>query len=69
MINTAFSDTGFSYVLTGTTWTVDFDWFNNAGPDNFSMADRNEKVLRHGGTVDLNTFTVGSVCSQLMLFE
>ncbi|PBK89334.1 hypothetical protein ARMGADRAFT_341065 [Armillaria gallica] len=69
VLNTAFSDTGLSYVLARTTRTVKSDWFNNAGPDNSQSQTAMKKALRHGGKVNLNTYTVGSVCSQLMLFE
>lgn len=58
VLNSAFSDTGLSYVLAGTTRTINSDWFNNAGPDN-SQQTAMKKALRHGGKVDLNIYTVG----------
>ncbi|KAK0438941.1 metalloprotease [Armillaria borealis] len=62
VLNNAFSDTGLSYVLAGTTRTINSDWFHNAGPDN-SQQTAMKKALRHGGKVDLNIYTVGFTSS------
>ncbi|KAK0438980.1 hypothetical protein EV421DRAFT_1713855, partial [Armillaria borealis] len=48
VLNSAFSDTGLSYVLAVTTRTVNSDWFNNAGPDNSQWQTAMKKALRHG---------------------
>ncbi len=66
VLNSAFSDTDLSYVLAGTTRTINSDWFHNAGPDN-SQQTAMKEALRHGGKEVLNIYTVGSVCFQLTL--
>ncbi|KAK0212074.1 metalloprotease [Desarmillaria ectypa] len=62
VLNRAFSSTGLSYVLAGTTRTVNSDWFDNTGPGN-SQQTAMKKALRQGGKADLNIYTVGFTSS------
>ena len=54
------SGSGISWVLAGTTRTVNADWFNNVGPGNDQQTAM-KKALRMGGASDLNVYTVGLV--------
>ncbi|KAJ7621850.1 metalloprotease [Mycena rosella] len=47
-----------TWVLAGTTRTVNSDWFNNAGPSS-SQQTAMKTALRQGGRADLNVYTVG----------
>lgn len=62
VINTAYSNSavGISWVLAGTTRTINSDWFNNAGPGS-SQQTAMKTALRQGGVKDLNVYTVGFV--------
>ncbi|KAK0447021.1 metalloprotease [Desarmillaria tabescens] len=62
VLNNAFSDTGLSYVLAGTTRTVNSDWFNNTDSGNSQDAAM-KKALRRGSKADLNIYTVGFTSS------
>ncbi|KAG5644583.1 hypothetical protein DXG03_008157 [Asterophora parasitica] len=58
VINKAYASVGISWVLAGTTRTVNADWFNNAAPGT-SQQTALKKALRKGGAADLNVYTVG----------
>lgn len=62
VINTAYgnSKTGISWILAGTTRTINVDWFNNAGPRTPQQTAM-KKALRQGTAKDLNVYTVGFV--------
>jgi hypothetical protein len=62
VINTAYrnSGTGISWVLAGTTRTINADWFNNTGLGS-SQQTAMKNALRQGGVKDLNVYTVGFV--------
>jgi hypothetical protein len=60
VMNSGFSGSSYSFVHTGTTRTVNADWFNNAGPGS-SQQTAMKSALRQGGVKDLNVYTVGSV--------
>ncbi|KAJ7584588.1 metalloprotease [Mycena floridula] len=59
-MNTAYSGTGITWVLAGTTRTINANWFNSAEPDS-SLQTAMKNSLRTGGTADLNVYTVGFV--------
>ncbi|KAJ7692459.1 hypothetical protein B0H17DRAFT_541189 [Mycena rosella] len=59
-MNDAYSGTGITWVLAGTTRTVNAAWFNTAGPDT-SVQTSMKNSLRTGGVADLNVYTVGFV--------
>jgi hypothetical protein len=60
VLNTAFSGCGISWVLGGTTRTVNAQWFNGAGPGSPQQTAM-KSALRQGGVMDLNVYTVGFV--------
>ena len=62
VLNNAYSKShsNISWVLAGTTRTVNADWFNNVGPGNAQQTAMKES-LRQGGASDLNVYTVGLV--------
>lgn len=56
VLNSAYSGTGFSFALKGTTTTNNASWYN--GLDHGSSAERNMKsALRQGDNGDLNIYT------------
>lgn len=57
-MNTAYAAAGISYVLAGTTRTVNADWFNYAAPGT-SQQTAMKKALRQGDGRVLNVYTVG----------
>ncbi|KAJ7657624.1 metalloprotease [Mycena polygramma] len=59
-MNKAYSGTGITWTLGGTTRTVNANWFNTAGPDS-SAQTAMKNALRTGGVADLNVYTVGFV--------
>ncbi|KAF7345959.1 Extracellular metalloprotease 1 [Mycena venus] len=59
-MNKAYAGTGITWVLGGTTRTVNAAWFNTAGPDT-SVQTAMKTALRTGGVADLNVYTVGFV--------
>ncbi|KII95893.1 hypothetical protein PLICRDRAFT_48819 [Plicaturopsis crispa FD-325 SS-3] len=60
VMNDDYSKAGISWVLAGTTRTVNEDWFNSVGPDTDEQTAMKKK-LRKGGKADLNVYTVGFV--------
>ncbi|PFH47619.1 hypothetical protein AMATHDRAFT_67416 [Amanita thiersii Skay4041] len=58
VLNTAYSGSGITWTLGGTTRTINSNWFNSAGPDT-SLQDQMKASLRQGGAADLNVYTVG----------
>ncbi|KAJ7101272.1 metalloprotease [Mycena belliarum] len=60
VMNTAYAGTGITWVLAGTTRTVNADWFNGAGPFDSAQLDM-KTALRTGTAKDLNVYTVGFV--------
>ncbi|KAJ7921094.1 metalloprotease [Mycena leptocephala] len=60
VMNKAYSGSGITWVLGGTTRTVNAAWFNGAGPDS-SLQTAMKNSLRTGGVADLNVYTVGFV--------
>ncbi|GLB43193.1 putative pregnancy-associated plasma protein-A [Lyophyllum shimeji] len=58
VMNQAYASMGYSWVLAGTTRTINADWFNNAGP-NSSQQTAMKNALRQGGVADLNVYSVG----------
>ncbi|KAJ7142851.1 metalloprotease [Mycena epipterygia] len=60
VMNAAYSGSGITWVLGGTTRTVNAAWFNGAGPDS-SLQTAMKSALRTGGVADLNVYTVGFV--------
>ncbi|KAJ6605960.1 metalloprotease [Mycena sp. CBHHK59/15] len=60
VMNAAYSGSGITWVLGGTTRTVNTAWFNGAGP-NSSLQTAMKNALRTGGAADLNVYTVGFV--------
>lgn len=57
-MNTAYASAGISWVLAGTTRTVNSDWFNNAAPGT-SQQTAMKNALRQGDAKVLNVYTVG----------
>ncbi|KAJ7142829.1 hypothetical protein C8R44DRAFT_924514 [Mycena epipterygia] len=60
IMNAAYSGPGITWVLGGTTRTVNAAWFNGAGPDS-SLQTAMKSALRTGGVADLNVYTVDFV--------
>jgi len=60
VINNAYSSTGISWVLAGTTRTINADWFDRVAPNN-NRQTAMKALLRTGGVADLNVYTVGLV--------
>ncbi|KAJ7101271.1 metalloprotease [Mycena belliarum] len=58
VMNTAYAGTGITWILAGTTRTVNAGWFNSAGPSN-SAQTAMKNALRTGTSKDLNVYTVG----------
>ncbi|GLB33509.1 putative metallo-protease [Lyophyllum shimeji] len=58
VMNQGYASMGYSWVLAGTTRTINADWFNNAGP-NTSQQTAMKNALRQGGAADLNVYSVG----------
>jgi hypothetical protein len=58
VMNQDYASTGLSWVLAGTTRTVNSDWFNNAGPSS-SQQTAMKNALRQGGANALNVYSVG----------
>ncbi|RXW11549.1 hypothetical protein EST38_g14306 [Candolleomyces aberdarensis] len=56
-INSAFAQTGLTFVLGGIDRTVNNDWFSNGGPDTYQQTAM-KAALRNGGPADLNLYTV-----------
>lgn len=56
-MNNDYASVGISWVLAGTTRTVNADWFDNAGPDSSQQTDM-KSALRQGGVNDLNVYSV-----------
>ena len=56
--NYAGSSCGFSFILAGTTRTVNSDWFNNAAPGTLQEKAM-KSSLRQGGAAALNVYSVG----------
>lgn len=59
-MNAAYAGFGITWVLAGTTRTVNANWFNLAGPSS-SYQTAMKTALRQGGKADLNVYTVGYV--------
>lgn len=60
VMNRAYANAGITWVLAGTTRTVNSDWFNNAGPGS-SQQTAMKNALRVGDAKVLNVYTVGYV--------
>ncbi|KAJ6570048.1 metalloprotease [Mycena vulgaris] len=60
VMNEAYAGSGITWVLGGTTRTVNAAWFNGVGPDS-SLQTTMKNSLRTGGVADLNVYTVGFV--------
>ncbi|KAF9006750.1 hypothetical protein BDQ17DRAFT_1465759 [Cyathus striatus] len=58
VMNEAYTPAGISWVLAGTTRTVNATWFNEVAPLGIHQTTM-KKVLRVGGARDLNVYTVG----------
>ncbi|KAF5387931.1 hypothetical protein D9615_000123 [Tricholomella constricta] len=58
VINNAYASVGISWVLAGTTRTVNSDWFNRAAPGT-SQQNAMKSALRQGGASALNVYSVG----------
>ncbi|KAG6897224.1 hypothetical protein C0992_003422 [Termitomyces sp. T32_za158] len=58
VLNEAYMPAGINFTVIDTTYTVNADWFNKAGPTN-SFQTEMKKALRRGGAADLNVYTVG----------
>ncbi|KAK4054202.1 hypothetical protein OIV83_001228 [Microbotryomycetes sp. JL201] len=58
VLNDNYANSGFQFVLAGTDYTTNSDWFNNAGPDT-SQQTAMKAALRKGGKAALNFYTVG----------
>ncbi|KAJ2928639.1 hypothetical protein H1R20_g8468, partial [Candolleomyces eurysporus] len=58
VMNQAYAPAGISWVLAGTTRTVNAEWFNRAGP-NTTQQTAMKTGLRQGGAGALNVYTVG----------
>ncbi len=59
-MNADYASTGISWVLAGTDYTINSDWFSNVGPGS-SQQTAMKAALRVGGENDLNVYTVGYV--------
>jgi hypothetical protein len=55
-MNKAYAGTGITWVLGGTTRTVNAAWFNTAGPST-SVQTAMKTALRTGGVADLNVYS------------
>lgn len=62
VMNQAFASAGITWVLAGTTRTVNSGWFASAGPSS-SQQTAMKSALRQGGAKDLNVYTVGYATS------
>ncbi|KAJ8487729.1 hypothetical protein ONZ51_g3986 [Trametes cubensis] len=60
VLNEDYASSGLSFVLAGTTRTVNSQWFNQVGPDS-SLQTTMKRQLRTGGAAALNVYTVGFV--------
>ena len=58
VLNTDYSGSGLSFVLAGTTRTVNSDWFNNVD-DTSVQQDQMKSALHVGGAATLNLYSVG----------
>ncbi|KAG6904822.1 hypothetical protein DXG01_006952 [Tephrocybe rancida] len=58
VINKAYAETGIQWTLSGTTRTVNAEWFNNATSGNAQQTAM-KKSLRQGTAADLNVYSVG----------
>ncbi|KAF8165056.1 hypothetical protein B0H34DRAFT_780044 [Crassisporium funariophilum] len=58
VMNKAYANAGITWVLAGTTRTVNANWFNNVGPD-VTLQTTMKNQLRTGAAKDLNVYTVG----------
>ncbi|RDB23274.1 hypothetical protein Hypma_009657 [Hypsizygus marmoreus] len=58
VLNEDYSSTGLSFVLAGTTRTINSNWFVNVGPSK-ALQTTMKNALRQGGAADLNVYTVG----------
>ncbi|KAK0461910.1 metalloprotease [Desarmillaria tabescens] len=58
VMNTDYANTSISWLLAGTDYTINSDWFSNVGPDSSQQAAM-KAALRVGGENDLNIYTVG----------
>jgi hypothetical protein len=59
-MNQAYAPAGITWVLAGTTRTVNADWFGRAAP-NTTQQNAMKAGLRQGGAGDLNVYSVGFV--------
>ncbi|KAH8102102.1 metalloprotease [Cristinia sonorae] len=60
VLNTDYAGSGLTFSLSGTTRTVNSQWFNQVGPDS-SLQTTMKNQLRQGGANALNVYTVGFV--------
>jgi hypothetical protein len=60
VMNKAYTGSGLSWVLAGTTRTLNAGWYNSAGPGS-SEQTAMKRALRVGNAKDLNVYTVGCV--------
>ncbi|KAF9008780.1 metalloprotease [Cyathus striatus] len=60
VMNTAYANAGITWVLAGTTRTVNANWFNTVGPDS-TLQTTMKNSLRVGDAKSLNVYTVGFV--------
>lgn len=60
VLNKAYSGAGLTFVLAGTTRTVNSNWFNSVGPSGSAQTSM-KSSLRQGSARDLNVYTVGFV--------
>jgi len=60
VLNKAYGASGHTFAFSGTTRTVNADWFNNAAPGT-SQQTAMKNALRQGGANALNVYTVGYV--------
>lgn len=65
VLNQDYAIAGISFVLAGTTRTINPDWFNNAGFDNAGRGNSQQTAmkasLRKDGLTNLNIYSVGFV--------
>jgi len=58
VLNQDYAGSGFTFVLAGTTRTLNSAWFTGVGPDSSSQTTMKNQ-LRQGGAAALNVYTVG----------
>ncbi|KAI9465358.1 Metalloprotease [Lactarius psammicola] len=64
-LNSGYAGSGLSFVLAGTTRTVNADWFNNVD-DTSVQQDQMKSALHVGGAATLNLYSVGFTGSGLL---